>query len=203
MIVAVVVEGLSLALGSLPRSIPGLHLAHGIVAPLIAAVVLAWPGGTSGPMSTTPVPALWRPDAPLTVATLPATSGQSATAAPSAVGTTVDHTVQRRDTLWDLAERYLGDGYRAGELFELNQGRPQPDGRTLTDPSVIRPGWVSRCGPPISSSARAALIRGPPLDKIAVITNIAPNNNMGGSEGWRIGRSATVTSRPVAESRYE
>ena len=55
---------------------------------------------------------------------------------------TIEHLVQRRDTLWDLAERYLGDGYRASELFELNRGRPQPDGRSLTDPGLIRPGWV-------------------------------------------------------------
>src|SRR5206468_3033431 len=54
----------------------------------------------------------------------------------------IEHTVQRRDTLWDLAERYLGDGYRAREVFELNRGRPQPDGGTLSDPGVIRPGWI-------------------------------------------------------------
>ena len=36
----------------------------------------------------------------------------------------------------------LGDGAEWAELFELNRGRPQPDGGTLADPSLIRPGWV-------------------------------------------------------------
>lgn len=51
-------------------------------------------------------------------------------------------TVQRGDTLWDLAAEHLGDGGRYSEIFEENRGTPQPDGTTLTDPDVIRPGWV-------------------------------------------------------------
>jgi len=54
----------------------------------------------------------------------------------------VEHVVVRRDTLWDLAERYLGDGHRAAELFEANRGRAQPDDASLVDPGALRPGWV-------------------------------------------------------------
>ena len=49
--------------------------------------------------------------------------------------------VQRRDTLWDIAERHLGDPFRWQEIFRLNQGRAQPDGRCLTDPDLIYAGW--------------------------------------------------------------
>lgn len=49
--------------------------------------------------------------------------------------------VQRRDTLWDIAECYLGDPFRWPEIFELNRGVPQADGRVLTDPDLIFPGW--------------------------------------------------------------
>ncbi|MFF9897729.1 BTAD domain-containing putative transcriptional regulator [Streptomyces longispororuber] len=52
------------------------------------------------------------------------------------------------DSLWRIAERYLGDGRRWPEIYTLNRGRPQPDGRTLTHPGLIRPGWVLRLPEP-------------------------------------------------------
>ncbi len=51
-------------------------------------------------------------------------------------------TVMRGDTLWDLAATHLGDGARFREIARLNYGRPQHDGRTLTDTHWIHPGWV-------------------------------------------------------------
>ena len=42
--------------------------------------------------------------------------------------------------LWDIAEEHLGDGRRWKEIFELNKGKPQPDGRPFTQPSLIFPG---------------------------------------------------------------
>lgn len=47
-------------------------------------------------------------------------------------------------SLWEIAERCLGDGRRYREIFELNKDRPQPDGGMLTIASLIRPGWVLR-----------------------------------------------------------
>ena len=49
--------------------------------------------------------------------------------------------VQRRDTLWDIAERHLGDPFRWQEIFQLNEGCPQADGGCLTDPDLIFAGW--------------------------------------------------------------
>ncbi|MFF4506667.1 hypothetical protein [Streptomyces sp. NPDC001401] len=48
------------------------------------------------------------------------------------------------DTLWRIADRALGDGSRWPEIYALNRGRPQPDGRALTKPNLIRPGWILR-----------------------------------------------------------
>ena len=52
------------------------------------------------------------------------------------------HRVVEGDNLWDIAERYLGDGERWHEIFALNKGRPQPGGQELTTPGLIEPGWV-------------------------------------------------------------
>ncbi|MBI2169359.1 MAG: LysM peptidoglycan-binding domain-containing protein [Actinobacteria bacterium] len=52
------------------------------------------------------------------------------------------YVVQPRDSLWRIAERHLGDGFRWREIFELNRVAPQPDGWVLTDPDLIQPGWV-------------------------------------------------------------
>ncbi|GGS59696.1 transcriptional regulator [Actinokineospora fastidiosa] len=44
------------------------------------------------------------------------------------------------DSLWRMADRTLGDGNRWPEIFELNKGKPQPDGGTLIHPSLVFPG---------------------------------------------------------------
>lgn len=46
------------------------------------------------------------------------------------------------ESLWEIAQKFLGDGRRYREIFELNSGRIQPDGAKLTSASLIRPGWV-------------------------------------------------------------
>ncbi len=66
-----------------------------------------------------------------------------------AVQAEIYYTVQppngrHHDTLWDIAERTLGDPLRYKELYQLNHERVQPDGRTLVDADLIYPGWVMR-----------------------------------------------------------
>jgi hypothetical protein len=50
--------------------------------------------------------------------------------------------VQRGDTLWGIAERELADPLCWSEIYQLNEGRPQPGGAALTDPHWIDPGWT-------------------------------------------------------------
>ena len=52
------------------------------------------------------------------------------------------YTVVSGDSLWAIAERLLGDGFRWTELWDLNQHRPMPDGRTFTNPNLIYAGWT-------------------------------------------------------------
>lgn len=56
-------------------------------------------------------------------------------------------TVRPRDTLWGLAEQYLGNPMDWREIFDLNVGKPQPGGGSLSDPSLIRAGWVLELPP--------------------------------------------------------
>ncbi len=51
---------------------------------------------------------------------------------------------RNHDTLWDIADRTLGDPFRYKEIFALNRDRLQPDGSRLTDADLIRPGWQLR-----------------------------------------------------------
>jgi hypothetical protein len=99
-------------------------------------------GGTSPPVSTVSFTAASFTDASLT-------TGPAAGSPAQAAGLTAlkYYVVQppggrHHDSLWDIAQRYLGDGRRYREIFALNEGRLQPDGTELQHASLIRPGWV-------------------------------------------------------------
>lgn len=81
-----------------------------------------------------------------------------------AAPTTSTYIVQRGDTLWGIAERQLGDPLRWSEIYQLNEGRPQPGGATLTDPHWIDPGWtlLLPAPPPTTPPATAAPGMGQP-----------------------------------------
>lgn len=108
--------------------------------------------------------------------------------APAAVPSqTSTHVVQRGDTLWDIAEDHLGDPTRYPEIVTLNEGTPQPDGATLTDPDLIRPGWTLTLPTTDVAPAVAAPTTTPPL----VDSPLAPQQHAPGPE-----RSADATARP-------
>lgn len=53
-------------------------------------------------------------------------------------------TVQRGDTVWGLAEKYLGAGDRYREIIDLNQGETMTDGSTFRPADLLVPGWELR-----------------------------------------------------------
>jgi Bacterial transcriptional activator domain len=78
--------------------------------------------------------------------TRPASSQMSTVSVDSVAGTKLYRVEppngRNYDSLWEIAERHLGDGRRYKEIYELNKDRVQPDGQKLTDASLIRPGWI-------------------------------------------------------------
>ncbi len=73
----------------------------------------------------------------------------------------VTYTVQRRDSLWQIAECQLGDPMRWREIWVLNRGR-EFDGVTFTNANLIYPGWVLELPPTADSTATAPRVQSPP-----------------------------------------
>ena len=154
-----------------PAALSGRHAPHlpvaGVFQPLtgrlVAAVIVACltlaprpghtapAGASAGPLvGRRPVATLVLTDATLTARTDPVTAAAArpaatqppAPTAPQPAATPDTYVVQRGDTLWGIAQRELGDPLRWSEIYQLNEGRPQPGGVTLTDPHWIDPGWT-------------------------------------------------------------
>ena len=64
--------------------------------------------------------------------------------------------VKPGDTLRKLAMEHLGDENRWPEIYEINKGVVQADGRALADPDLIHIGWILRI--PHAESDRSALL---------------------------------------------
>jgi hypothetical protein len=144
LVASLVVEAVAYARGRKAGAVPMAGGVQRVAARLVAGVALLGAvvstRGIAGPAD--PGHRLLAPVAQPVV--LPATGVQGEAVPDDAAGDTEPppvYDVQRRDTLWDIAERHLGDPFRWQEIFHLNQGRPQPDGRTLVDPDMIHPGW--------------------------------------------------------------
>ena len=70
-------------------------------------------------------------------------------------------TVGPGDTLRSIAMAYLGDENRWPEIYELNKGVVQADGRALTHPDLIMIGWVLQIDPetlPIDPAVRVGTL---------------------------------------------
>lgn len=155
----------------LPRRIPGVlsgqqHLARSLVmaafmlGPVTASTLLSPAGFTTLP-PTTPVSVETSPAANTAPAgpvhAAPEPAGQAATAD---VGTSV-YTIPSGAgpaTLWDIAQTHLGSGERWQEIWQLNEGRTQPDGAVMTSPRRLLPGWTVLV--PTGTAAAAAAATG-------------------------------------------
>lgn len=161
-----------------PR-LPGLSWQQGRAAAMTGAVVAMLAIGAVGAGSATPASALAHDSGANALAhdSGSSTSTGADAVASSVSGGAVGHvvTVRSGDTLWDIADRELGDGQRYPELLASSAGLPQPDGGTLTAADDIRPGWLVMI--PTATHAPAA----PAAPSAAALQLDAMMSNEGGS----------------------
>ncbi len=154
------------------------RLAGGLVAAVVLAVsinqaasqaAVTLPSGYV-PARSVPISATVPPAAPMTTlltrAAAPSVPGSSAPASghvavvpPAEISSSAASnvvTVRRNDSAWAIAEEHLGDGMRWRELWELNKGVVQRDGRAWTDPKLLLEGWLVRL--PTDASAATPVV---------------------------------------------
>ncbi|GMU39430.1 MAG: hypothetical protein AMXMBFR23_02960 [Chloroflexota bacterium] len=75
-------------------------------------------------------------------------------------GQSAVYRVERGDDLWSIAARFLGDGFRWTEIWELNRHEEMVDARSFTNPNVLHTGWRLRL--PLSAATAPASTVSPP-----------------------------------------
>jgi DNA-binding SARP family transcriptional activator len=165
-------EAIATVRGRIATRVPGGRLNQALTARLIGAILLLGPATTPLRAAAAAVPA--PREAYVAAATIPALARRDHVVADTSTRARAARTTerpaqasanraggerqryavrqwspgQRRDTLWSIAERYLGDEHgrpapqRWPEIFALNEGSalPDPPGGTFTDPRWIFPG---------------------------------------------------------------
>jgi len=139
-----VVTPVTLTLGTIAGAAPAPRppVVQSAPAPTGSAVVAA--GAVSSPGAPPSPPA---PTAPPLAQPGPSATSTAVAPIPSSC------TVRPGDSLWTIAERYLGDGAEWSAIASLNLGRIMDDGRRFLDPSLIYAGWVIQLPPPVGTSA--------------------------------------------------
>ncbi len=182
----------------------GSAVSAGLAAASATTTVTAAPRGTTSltasPLTASPLTAHSLPAHSLTAPSLAPpsrTGGTAAARVPTGETSTAAHLdlyrVEPGDCLASIAARELGDAGDWPALARLNIGRPQPDGRRMTDPSLIYPGWLLVLPP---RQAQAVL-----PGVLPVAQPVRPPSGRAGGPAQDRPDSARVVAAPRARTR--
>ena len=116
------------------------------------------------------------------------------------------------DTMWDISERYLADGFRWQEIFDASKGVEQPFayGKTITDPELIWPGSVlllpdDATGVPKANPERVAAVWGdnpPDTDIAATVDDVTSALEAAMGESLDLPQDVTAGDSVLDESPH-
>jgi len=111
-----------------------------------------------------------------------------ASASPALQGGT-DYTVQLDDNLWAIAEKFLGDGNRYGEIVAATSARhtEDPGYAFIENPRLILPGWKLAIPGPEAAPSPSAPTAAPPPQPTALPSAATPAGKIAFSF-WNLGR---------------
>jgi DNA-binding SARP family transcriptional activator len=145
---SLVIELIAVARGQPAPRLPAIALVQALAAALIGATMMtALHVPRAATRSVPPLHAALTSATTISTPLVPGHTAQlTAARADTTRGTAQDrpkvYRVREDDDLWDIAGRFLGDPEEWHQIYQVNEGRPQPDGRCLADPNLIIPGWV-------------------------------------------------------------
>ena len=189
-----------------PRAFTMPRIAGAATISALAVAAVAMPGvanaatahAAAPALTAAPVAATVQNAAPVTAAPIVAQQPapvSAPAAAPAAAPQPATYTVHSGDTLSGIAKKNLGAADRYTEIFDLNKGKAQPTGGSLTSANVIQPGWVLTLpggAPKAATSAvhSAPVAQAAPVAKtVKAVTAAAPAAPATGSftnnlDGW-------------------
>ncbi len=103
---------------------------------------------------------------------------RTAGSAPPGAGETV-YTVQKDDNLWNLAEKYLGNGAAYTAIVAATNARhaQDPTFARIANPRIIQPGWKVLIPAPEDAGALIASYKPPEPEKLILATTTSTENS--------------------------